>query len=88
MIESFLIGFPVPEIVLAEDPNKKKSFIVIDGKQRLLTVAGFAKPEKVGYWDHPYLRGLLTCHNLNGCSFDDLKKTQFASEFRNFLNAE
>src|ERR1700739_1003122 len=41
LIESIIIGYPVPEIVLAEDTVKKKSFAVIDGKQRLLTVAGF-----------------------------------------------
>lgn len=30
LIESILIGYPVPEIVLAEDKHRKKSFIVID----------------------------------------------------------
>lgn len=43
------MGYPVPEIVLAENPNKKRSFIVIDGKQRLLTLAGFIDNEKYKY---------------------------------------
>ncbi len=47
LIESLIIGIPVPEIVLAEDPKMKKSFIVIDGKQRLLTIAGYINPEKL-----------------------------------------
>lgn len=45
LIESIMIGYPIPEIVLAEDKNKRNSFIVIDGKQRLLTIAGFKNPE-------------------------------------------
>src|SRR5262245_43129578 len=36
LVESLIAGLPVPEIVLAENPLKPKSFIVIDGKQRLL----------------------------------------------------
>ena len=50
LIESLLIGYPVPEIVLAEDKKKKKAFIVIDGKQRLLTIAGYINNEKYQYW--------------------------------------
>src|SRR6266480_1757166 len=49
LIESLIIGLPVPEIVLAEHPVKQKSFIVIDGKQRLLTIAGFIDPT-IAYW--------------------------------------
>ena len=41
LIESLITGMPVPEVVFAEHPKKKRSFIVIDGKQRLLTIAGF-----------------------------------------------
>lgn len=50
LIESLLIGYPIPEIVLAEDKKKRKAFIVIDGKQRLLTIAGFINNEKYQYW--------------------------------------
>lgn len=50
LIESIMIGYPIPEIVLAEDKNKRNSFIVIDGKQRLLTIAGFKNPEAYQYW--------------------------------------
>ncbi len=49
-------GVSCPEIVLAENPNKKRSFIVIDGKQRLLTLAGFIDNNKYKYWDKPVLK--------------------------------
>lgn len=70
LIESLLLGVPVPEIVLAEDKSRKNSFIVIDGKQRLLAIAGFIKPEK-GIWDAPALRGLKSRADLNGRKFSD-----------------
>lgn len=44
-IESLFLGLPVPQIVLAENPEKKGSFIVIDGKQRLLTIMQFCSPD-------------------------------------------
>jgi hypothetical protein len=38
--ESFILSFPVPRIVLAENPRRKKPFIVIDGKQRPIILRG------------------------------------------------
>ncbi|MEA5577434.1 DUF262 domain-containing protein [Anabaena sp. UHCC 0451] len=40
-IESLILGFPVPQIVLAVLPKQKSKFIVLDGKQRLLTILQF-----------------------------------------------
>ncbi|MET4219416.1 hypothetical protein ABIB00_004637 [Bradyrhizobium sp. LB14.3] len=71
LIESLLIGVPVPEIVLAEDQSKKGAFLVIDGKQRLLAVAGFLEP-KFEFWKVPKLRGLKTRSDLNAKSFVEL----------------
>ena len=79
LIESVVIGYPIPEIVLAEDPVKKKSFIVIDGKQRLLTLAGFVDPN-YSYWDKPFLRKLIVRDDLNTLyytNFDDQTKREF-----------
>ena len=70
LIESLLLGLPVPEIVLAEDKNRKNSFIVIDGKQRLLAIAGFVEPSK-NIWDSPKLKGLRSRKDLNGSSYKD-----------------
>lgn len=41
LIESLILGIPVPPIILAENKNKKNSYIVIDGKQRLLSIRRF-----------------------------------------------
>ncbi|GHF60559.1 DUF262 domain-containing protein [Streptomyces sp. NRRL_ISP-5395] len=41
-IESLILGLPVPQIVLAEDRRQRGKFIVLDGKQRLLTLRQFA----------------------------------------------
>src|SRR5437764_436271 len=73
LIESLIIGIPVPEIVLAEHPKKKKSFIVIDGKQRLLTIAGYIDP-KIPYWKRPKLGKLVIRKDLNGVSYSKLEK--------------
>lgn len=41
-IESILLNLPVPQIVLAESKTTRGEFIVLDGKQRLLTLMQFA----------------------------------------------
>ncbi|ELY5873889.1 DUF262 domain-containing protein, partial [Cronobacter sakazakii] len=41
LIESIIVGMPVPNIVLAEQKAHRGRFIVIDGKQRLITINEF-----------------------------------------------
>ncbi|MFE3381127.1 DUF262 domain-containing protein [Streptomyces anulatus] len=41
-IESLILGLPIPQIVLAEDKRRRGKFIVLDGKQRLLTLRQFS----------------------------------------------
>lgn len=41
-IESIVLGLPIPQIVLAEAKDEKGAFLVIDGKQRLLSLQQFA----------------------------------------------
>jgi len=86
LVESLIIGVPVPEIVLAEDVNRKKSFIVIDGKQRLLALAGFADPAKYVSWDKPVLTGLQTRKDLNGD--DAVALSAKADDYRQLMNAD
>lgn len=89
LIESLVIGIPVPEIVLAEDKERKKSFIVIDGKQRLLAIAGFYQPEKYKVWNSPRLRGLNTRENLNGKNYSDLiSEENLSNDARNLMNSD
>ncbi|HFR4125238.1 TPA: DUF262 domain-containing protein [Yersinia enterocolitica] len=37
-IESLILGFPIPPIVLALNKNIRGKYIVLDGKQRLLSI--------------------------------------------------
>ncbi|WP_414616955.1 DUF262 domain-containing protein [Stenotrophomonas muris] len=86
LVESLIIGVPVPEIVLAEDVSRKKSFIVIDGKQRLLALAGLSDPAKYGSWEKPILTGLQTRSDLNG---DDVAALSAkADDYRQLMNAD
>jgi hypothetical protein len=88
LVESLIAGLPVPEIVLAENPKKPKAFIVIDGKQRLLTIAGFMDPT-IGYWDKPVLQNLTLRKDLIGKTYDQIKTgTSFVDANRQFLNAD
>lgn len=86
LIESLIIGCPIPEIVLAEDPKIKKSFIVIDGKQRLLTIAGFLDPS-FNYWAQPKLTNLESLKELNELGIEELK-TKRIDDYRKLENAE
>ena len=86
LVESLVIGIPVPEIVLAEDVSKKKSFIVIDGKQRLLALAGYKWPDKYASWDKPVLRGLNTRTDLNNVGYSELEKKR--DDYRQLINAD
>jgi len=89
LIESLILGLPVPEIVLAENPQKKKAFIVIDGKQRLLTIAGFMAPDKFKYWTKPKLSKLTQKNDLLGKTYKNLQEDiKYEDLHREFLNAD
>jgi hypothetical protein len=47
-IESLILGLPIPQLVLAEDKRRRGAFIVLDGKQRLLTLRQFAEGSPLG----------------------------------------
>src|SRR6478735_6597778 len=40
-IESLIVGLPIPQIVLAESKSERGKFIVLDGKQRLLSIVQY-----------------------------------------------
>lgn len=84
LIESIMMGYPIPEIILATDPKKKGCFIVIDGKQRLLTLAGFINPTEYSYWDKPRLKDLTVKKTYNGSTYNDI--SQDVQEKNNFNN--
>lgn len=65
LVESIIVGMPVPNIVLAENKDHRGRFIVIDGKQRLVAVNDFLK----GAYK---LRGLDIRKDLNDQSYETL----------------
>lgn len=63
LIESLILNIPVPPIILAESKNKRNSYIVIDGKQRLLSISRFYGDEG---FEPLKLSGLTVLKDLNG----------------------
>jgi hypothetical protein len=89
LIESFILGFPVPQLVLAENPRSRGKFIVIDGKQRLMTIAGLYLSAYSDYWDQPRFSGLGVLTDLNGIALKAfLEDSQYAKERRELGNAD
>ncbi|MFJ5178856.1 DUF262 domain-containing protein [Streptomyces griseoviridis] len=68
-IESLMLGLPVPQLVLAEENSDEGTYIVIDGKQRLLTLEKFFDPTS-GF----KLTGLTALEHLNGQTCADLEE--------------
>ena len=73
-IESLFLGLPVPQIVLAERQEKRGSYIVIDGKQRLLSIRRFGVEGNDQDFEPLRLRGLNNKAELNGQTWADLKE--------------
>jgi uncharacterized protein with ParB-like and HNH nuclease domain len=65
LIESLIAGLPIPNIVLADNSKHRGRFLVIDGKQRLLTIKDFLS-------DSFKLKGLDLRRDLEGKSFLEL----------------
>lgn len=83
-IESVLLGLPIPQVVLAEDPKQKGRFIVLDGKQRLVTLKQFAAPNE--HFPSFPLRNLQFASELEGMTFHQMQSSLTASEYaENFL---
>lgn len=89
LIESFILGFPVPQLVLAENPRRRGTFVVIDGEQRLMTIASLYLSGYRDYWAQPRFSGLSVLTDLNGTSLDAfLTESQYAKERRQLGNAD
>jgi hypothetical protein len=72
-IESLILGLPIPQLVLAENKNKRGTFIVIDGKQRLLSIRQFAAQKDDGVYPQLRLEGLEVRKDLNGKSMEEMR---------------
>jgi hypothetical protein len=84
-IESVIMGLPVPQLVLAERLDRRGTYLVIDGKQRLLALRRFAA-EPEGEFKPLRLRGLEVRKDLNGKSLTDLRDGDLAEELAAFEN--
>lgn len=64
-IESLILGIPIPQILLAESREQKNLYLVLDGKQRLLTIKEFFSGHLAD--GQPFrLTGLADLPHLNG----------------------
>ncbi len=78
LIESLMLGIPVPPIILAENKNKRNTYIVIDGKQRLLSIRRFYAEKENQSEDQSSefkplkLSGLTVLKDLNGKTKDNI----------------
>jgi hypothetical protein len=71
LIESFLLGLPVPAIFVHKEPSQKQ--VVIDGQQRLRTIVGFFEGKLPDGGDF-YLRGVSP--QWEGKHFKDLTEAE------------
>jgi hypothetical protein len=88
LIESLIFRLPIPEVVLAESSENDNKFIILDGKQRLLTIMGFMNNEEYMYWDKPLLNNIKFNGSLNKKSWDDFMLEENKSFKTALLNAD
>lgn len=72
-IESLILGLPIPQLVLAERKEQRGAYIVLDGKQRLLSIRQFAAEKNDPKYDPLKLTGLEIRTDLKGKNLHDLK---------------
>lgn len=82
-IESLILGLPIPQIILAEKKEDKGKYIVIDGKQRLLTIRQFFSKGDNDEFTPLKLKGLEILKDLNKKKFIDIESNP---EFNKILN--
>lgn len=83
-IESIILGFPIPPIVLAESLDQRGKYIVIDGKQRLLSIRQFWSIGGQTDFTKLSLRNLEILEYLEGY---DMEKMSIDPESQSFLSA-
>jgi hypothetical protein len=79
-IESLFLGLPVPQLVLAEKPAHRGTYIVVDGKQRLLAIRRFGATERDDRFSPLRLSGLEVRPDLNGKDLESMRPESRLSE--------
>jgi hypothetical protein len=72
-IESLILGLPIPQIILAESKDRRGTFIVIDGKQRLLSIRTFFAEDDDAEFDNLRLIDLEILNELKGKTYQEIK---------------
>ncbi len=83
-IESIILGLPIPQIILAERKDKRGAYIVIDGKQRLLSIRQYSVTEENDDFQSLKLGGLKVLTDLNGKSYREISEQ---IDFEKYNNA-
>lgn len=87
LIESLLLGIPVPDLFMAYDAEGQDAWEVVDGVQRVTSIIGFLDPENKQLDDDVRekltrkLTGLKKLTKLNGKSYEQLDQ-----RVKNFLD--
>jgi hypothetical protein len=71
-IESLILGLPIPQLVLAEKRDQRGRYLVLDGKQRLLSLLQFTG-QAVGRHNEFRLSGLEARMDLNRKKFSNFQ---------------
>lgn len=84
LIESLMLGIPVPPIILAEKKDKRGKYIVIDGKQRLLSIAQYCLDNTE--FKTLKLKGLDYLSVLNGKTYKEIDEDFNLSTYKDQLD--
>lgn len=79
LIESIILGFPIPQIVLAEKPGRRGQYFVLDGKQRLLALRQFfadTDDDRDANFEPLSLAGLEVLTELNRTTVSELEESR------------
>ena len=85
-IESLILGLPIPQIVLAERNEQRGSYIVLDGKQRLLSLLLYTGNAPTSKNNKFKLTGLEVRKDLIGLDFADLHSSNKQEDLNILLN--
>lgn len=85
-IESLILGLPVPQIVLAEKKGQRGKYIVLDGKQRLLSLLQYTGNADGSGNNGFRLSGLEARADLARKNFKSLSEPALENDLNAFLN--
>jgi hypothetical protein len=86
-IESLILGLPIPQLVLAESKSQKGSYVIIDGKQRLLSLRQFAAKSNDALYTPLKLQGLEIRKDLEDKTLESLENDpSLVDDLRAFQN--